>query len=214
VATIRTLVAEAGMTNNDIAEGRKLLLACLAAPQDYNASDTQDAKAQRAAVAEIDEWDEPNFARIEAALRRHFPDVADYVFRDLSPSTGSAAVQGVATLLGRLDALDQGSDPQRQATSKEDKAAVEFLASRKLDTTERARLKKLVDIALGPTAALPDPDQGLVISNRKRALSELKAWFDEWATAARTVIKKRSYLIRLGLASRKSSQGPKEPKES
>src|SRR5262245_61698334 len=74
VPTIRTLLAQAGMSDDDIIEGRTLLLAVLAAPRSPEAvRDTDKAKAQRAAVAELDQWDEPNFARFQAALLRRFP---------------------------------------------------------------------------------------------------------------------------------------------
>jgi len=81
VAAIRTVMAEAGMTDDDIVEGRALLLDVLAAPWKSSAApDTADARAQRAATAELDPWDEPNFARHGAALRRHFPDVHADIF--------------------------------------------------------------------------------------------------------------------------------------
>lgn len=209
VPTIRTLLFQAGMTDADIAEGRKLLLACLAAPADAAPqADTADAVAQRAAVAELDEWDEPNFARYAAALRRHHPKVGDYVFNKLSASTGVAAVQGVATFLGRLDVLEHHKDPGRQdaKTEKEDDKAIALLAKRGLDAKERARLDALVKVALGPTSPLPvtPASKQNVGDARKKALSELRGWFDEWSTAARAVVKKKNYLIRLGLAARKS----------
>jgi hypothetical protein len=70
------------MTDKDVTEGRELLLACLAKPRDPDVeTDTHEAKAQRDAVAELDEWDEPNFARYREALHRHFP----------SAKTGSSA---------------------------------------------------------------------------------------------------------------------------
>ncbi|WP_437526642.1 hypothetical protein WME79_41355 [Sorangium sp. So ce726] len=99
VAAIRTLMAGAGMTDDDILEGRGLLLDILAAPRQAGASaDTDDARAQRAATGELEQWDEPNFARYGAALRRRFPNVNAYVFKDLSASTGTTAVRGVTTL--------------------------------------------------------------------------------------------------------------------
>ncbi len=76
------------------------------------------------------------------------------MFSGLTASTGSAAVAGVATLLQRLNALESGSDKDRAATKKEDKKAVELLATRRFDKAERARLEKLVEVALGPTAPL------------------------------------------------------------
>jgi hypothetical protein len=204
VATIRTLLFQAGMTNGDIVEGRTLLLACLAQPQDAGPEkDTEGARAQRAATAELDEWDEPHFGRIAATLRRYHPGAADYVFRDLHPSTGSAAVAGVATLLQRVKALESGSDKDRAATKAEDKKAVDLLATRRFDKTERDRLEKLVETALGPTAPLDatPADQGAA---RREALTSLRGWFEEWSATARAVVKKKSHLIRLGLANRKS----------
>ena len=98
------------MTNEAIVDGRTLLLACLARPQEIGPGlDTDAARAQRAAVAELDEWDEPNFARLGATLERHFPGAGEYVFRDLSPSTGSAAGKVVATLLQRTRKARAGS---------------------------------------------------------------------------------------------------------
>lgn len=209
VATIRTLLAEAGMTDQAIIEGRDLLFACLAAPRGVSAAqDTDDARAQRAAKAELDQWDEPSFGRFGATLTRHHPGAEAYVFGDLSPSTGDAAVHGVATFLTRIDALEAGSDPDRQATKKDDKKAVELLATRGLDKAERARLRKLVNVALGPTATLPDATQ--TPAARVEALTKLREWYDEWAATARAVVKKKGYRIRLGLASRKV--GVRKPK--
>ncbi|APR75031.1 Hypothetical protein A7982_00377 [Minicystis rosea] len=42
---------------------------------------------------------------------------------------------------------------------------------------------------------------------------ELRAWYDEWSTTARAVVKKRVYLIRLGLATRKAPVRKQKPKK-
>ena len=204
VATIRTQLAAAGMGADDLLEGRKLLLACLAEPERMAAVvDSEDAQATRAAIAELDAWDEPNFARYGAALKRRFPSAHAYVFRELKASTGSDAVTGVATFLARIKALAEGTDPARAEQAKDDAKAVALLETRGLTKAERKRLEGLVKLALGPTEALealpPDdtPDQRLA------KLAELKGWYDEWAATARVVVKKRMNLIRLGLAQRK-----------
>lgn len=206
--TVRTLMGEAAMTDADIDEGRVLLLACLAAPRPKSSTDTVDAAAVRSAVAELDEWDEPAFERYEATLRRRHPSVCDYVFHNLKASTGAEAVKGVATFLSRLDAIEQHTDPERQdpAVKADDEAAIELLAKRKLDAAERTRLKGRVQVALGPTSILPAATtaQGL-LEQRNTALVALRAWYDEWASTAKTVIKKRGHLIRLGLATRKKA---------
>jgi hypothetical protein len=48
--------------------------------------------------------------------------------------------------------------------------------------------------------ALPTEDPA---DERLAKLAQLKGWYDEWAATARAVVKKRGYLIRLGLAQRK-----------
>jgi hypothetical protein len=202
---VRTLLAQNGMTDEDIKEGRALLLECLAEPIEAAPQvQTESAVAQRAAVAELDQWDEPNFARFGATLRRHHRSAYEYVFHDLKPATGPLAVQGIATFLARIDALEAASDPSRSDSKKADAEAVALLEARGLTRAERKRLKKLVDVALGPTAALAEMPK-INTSARLVALSELRAWFDEWSTTARAVVKKRSDLIRLGLAARKVS---------
>ena len=211
VATVRTLLAEAGMTDQAIIEGRELLFACLAAPRGVSAAqDTDDAKAQRAAKAELDQWDEPSFGRFDATLKRHHPGAEAYVFGDLSSSTGDAAGHGIALFLTRIDALEAGSDPDRQATKKDDKKAVDLLATRGLTKPERARLRQLVDVALGPTATLPDGVATQTPEARVQALTKLRDWYEEWAATARAVVKKKGYRIRLGLATRKV--GVRKPK--
>ncbi|KYF69699.1 hypothetical protein BE11_14805 [Sorangium cellulosum] len=88
----------------------------------------------------------------------------------LSPSTGTAAVQGLATFLARLGALESGADPDRAGTKQSDKKAVAFLATSGLDRTERQRLKGLVDVALGPTSVLPAAAELPEAARRREAL--------------------------------------------
>lgn len=204
IATVRTQLAAAGMTSDDLLEGRKLLLACLAQPERMAPElDSEDAKSTRAAVAELDAWDEPSFARYGAALRRRFPSAYAYVFRELKASTGSDAVAGVATFLARIKALAEGSDPARSDSVKDDAKAVALLETRGLKASERKRLDALVKLALGPTESLGALPAEETDDERLARLAQLKAWYDEWATTARVVVKKRMHLIRLGLAQRK-----------
>ena len=213
VSELRTLMGSAGMTDEDIDEGGQLLLACWGQlPGAKRDEDTEEARAQRSATAELDQWDEPNFARHGATLRRHFPSAAEYVFHELSASTGSEAVAGVATFLHRVDALENGTDPARKDTQKEDKKAVLLLAKRGLTKEERGRLASLVQVALKPTATLeaaPEAEKKRREA-RVKALVALKDWYEEWSAAGRAVVKKRVYLIRMGLANRKK---PKKPEK-
>jgi hypothetical protein len=208
---VRTTLSLNGMTDADIDEGRKLLLACLAEPRNVPATpDTDEARASREAVVELDAWDEPNFGRYAAALKRKFPSTHAYVFADLKASTGAAAVNGVATFLARVDALDKGTDASRSDSKKADAAAVALLDTRGLTKTERKRLRGLVDTALGPTSPLEEMPAMERDEVRVAKLVALKEWYEDWTATTRAVIKKRVYLIRMGLASRKVRRGTED----
>ena len=223
---VRTLLEGAGMTDADIVQGRALLMDCLATSNTSSpVKDTASARKQREAVAELDAWDEPNFARYRASLTRHAPDVGAVIFQNLVASAGATSVQGVATLLLRLDGLDLAAHgakvPRASAAvlmaaaafdaipAKDRKAAAELLVKRGLDATTREHLALLVKTALGPTASLDHAPAADAARREKRhaALREAKAWLEEWSSSARAVVKKRAHLIRLGLAKRKAPTG-------
>ena len=66
----------------------------------------------------------------------------EFVLKGLAPAKGIAAVLSVSDLLDRLDALE--TSPERKATRKTDRAALDTLAKRGIDAKERARLRALV----------------------------------------------------------------------
>ena len=210
VPAIRQIMAVKGMmTDDDVAEGRDLLITCVTVPRAIAASDSTESQSQRAALAEIDEWDEPHFTQFRATLHRAYPSAEEYVFSGgLKASQGASSVAGVATFLGRVDALESGSDDARSGTAKDDKAAVKLLAQRGLTKEERKRLAKLVETALSGGGA---PEGAPESPERRRALVAARQWYDEWAAVAHARIKKRAYLIRLGLASRKRKKKPEDP---
>lgn len=163
----------------------------------------QTDQTVRAAVITLDQWDEPNFARARAALQRLFKAQCDFVFEDLEAAEGVAAVQSVATFLERLDALENSKD--RKATHKEDHEALKLLAKRGITKAERVRLAGLVETAQrGAEAAAPVVTDEARAADRAQAMKDLYAWYQDWSTVARTEIRRRDYLIRLNLATRRS----------
>jgi len=82
---------------------------------------TRPDAAARAAITEIDAWDEPGFRRVGAALGRLHPEQHAFVFDGLTAARGQGSLVSVTTLLDRLDALD--SAPDREATREVDHAA-------------------------------------------------------------------------------------------
>ena len=158
-------------------------------------------EAVSAAIAELDAWDEPNFAIIEATLRRRHPEHLAAIFADLEPKQGPEAVGSVLTLLERLDKLEKN-------TSAGAKAAMKLLATRGYAKPERQRLRGLVD-----TAKTISTEGATATDNeREQARMELHGWFGEWSAIAKKTISRRQHLIALGLASPRKPESKKKPK--
>jgi hypothetical protein len=145
----------------------------------------QNDPAVRAAAIALDETDEPLFAR-------------------------AGAILSIATFLDRLDALE--NDPARAATREADRAALARLAERGIDAAERARLRALVKTAMRATTDAPAPTPPRAPStpaapaelpvDQAESLRKLRAWYDDCSRTAKALIKRRDYLIALGLAKR------------
>lgn len=163
----------------------------------------------KTAIVELDAWDEPNMAAIRATLKRLYPEQEEFVFDNLEPSQGLAAVIGVQILLDRLDALQTGVG--RDYSQREvDQAAIATLATRGYTELERKRLRNLVNVAqtVAPVPEVaPAPED-----DRERILVELYDWLYEWSFQAKLVVTNRLDLIRLGLAKRRRARGV-EPDE-
>jgi hypothetical protein len=161
---------------------------------------TVDARV-RAAILEVDQWDEPTFRLASAALRHEFPEQHEYLFADdLQPGTGAESLLSVTRFLDRLEALERGAE--RKSTRKVDAAALAKLAIRGITLEERARIRGLVDIARSSVAGTAEAMAQDRTAGRK-SLEQLRALYEEWAEVARVVVKRRADLIRLGLARRK-----------
>jgi hypothetical protein len=203
---IFALMVPRGLTKAELAEGWEKLHAVsgfVAAPS----TPTVDVDPNvHAALAEIDAWDEPNFAVTKAALALDFPSAYAFLMDGLAAAKGYAAVQGVGIYLRRLDALEKGKGRDKDE-HKSDKAAVTKLGTRGITPAVRKHLKELVALVEGgpedeDATAAPAPDP--IPAARRAALVELYGWFFNWSETARAVTgHRRDYLIRLGLAQRK-----------
>jgi hypothetical protein len=205
---IRTALSTRGYRDEDHQEGWALLHKDAGFPNPKPATNATTTAA--AAAAELGAWDEPNFRVIRASLARRFPEQGDYVFEGgLAASAGSAAVLGVATLLGRLESLKSATE--RKATRKQDLASLAMLAQKGYDDVELTRVKALVDLA-SQAAPVAAPIISQAERDERRATRLLlRAWFMEWSETARAVITRRQDLIALGLATRRVA--PKDPEQ-
>ena len=150
-------------------------------------------KVVRAALAELDDWDERNFELIRVTLSFGHPTVVEALFRDLEPQQGPQAAHGVGVLLDRLARMETSEDP-------EEVAAVALLGKHGYSQKERARLGALVQLTKGFSVP-PVVDD----AERETILLELYRWHTMWSAYARNTITRRDHLIALGLASRRKN---------
>lgn len=172
-----------------------------------------DEKAVAKAMADLDAWDEPNFAVIDVALRRRHPEQHKFLFAgNLKARTGPLAVAGVRTMAQRLDALE--SSPDRKATRKDDKAALDLLAKRGIDKAEREKVAAWLATIGDQDDTLLDGEGDSAVADRKNELERrntlvrLREWYEEWARVARASVKRKRDLMHLGLARQKKSKAP------
>jgi hypothetical protein len=197
-ANIHGALARVGFTKNDIERGWALLRAVSNSPAAVQPTVHNPVAT---AMEQVDLWIAPGFTRARAALRHLHPDQEAFVFHNLEVRHGGEAILQVGAFLDRCDALELGTD--RKATHKADLAALATLEKRGLTKPERKRLRALV--AVVESTAAPLPAENLTpVEERVDQLTQLYAWFQDWADTARTVIKRRDQLIRLGLGKRRS----------
>jgi hypothetical protein len=215
VPDIRRIMVGRGYTEEEHQLGWRLLLGVMGWTPEADVSEEPIGPiTQDQAIAELDQWDGPNFAIARAALARLHPAQGDYIFLNLTAQTGPAAVGSVKTYLDRVVALRDGSDPSREATRAKDRAAVQTLELRKvagpeLETHLYGLISEATKLAPEPVgdAAAADP-----AADYQQAAKDLHNWLTDWRETARAVITRRDYLIRLGLAERRS--GKPDPQDT
>ena len=196
-AMIRAALAQRGYSKSEHAAGWSLFHAVSGINAPFPSDSTE--AAVRDAIASIDAWDEPTFRTMKPALTRMHPDQAKFVFENLEPQTGLGSVISVETFLDRIDALE--SSPDRAATREADLAAIATLESRGITAAVRAEMR--AKVAIAKTGSMPlevpqDPSQKDVLA--------MQAWLADWTETAKTYIKRRDQLIRLGLSKRKRAK--------
>ncbi len=167
--------------------------------------------SQSNAIAELDQWDGPNFTRSRAALERLHPRQARYIFEGLQATTGAAAVGSVKTYKDRVIALREGTDPDRDDSREADREAVKTLEQRNIFNSEiGAHLSELIAEAtkLAPSTEVQEDTTRDEAYQRKA--HEFHAWLTDWRETARAVVTRRDYLIKLGLSRRRRIEAAAE----
>jgi hypothetical protein len=209
-ATILSLMRANGFQKADHDEGWSLIHTAsgYAPKKEAPKSDTQQTREIEDAEAQLDNWDEPHFRVIQNALARKFSATRDYLFRDgLSAKQGPEATISVRTFLNRIDDIINNNDKERREDAhKQDLEAIALLAQRGYHEAERKRLRGLIQIATS-SADVPLPVNDTISQEEKqKTLIELYGWYKDWSTVAHVTIKRRDYLISMGLAERKTKK--------
>jgi hypothetical protein len=198
---LRMVLGSAGYTPEDHKEGWHLLAKAGGDDLTVLVKAAEQPPAV-AAVAQLSEWEDGGFTRARAALEHKHPVQARFVFANLVAMRGPQCITPMMTFLDRLDALEGA--PERKDTRKGDSAALATLARRGLDERVRKHLRELVASACTlahPADATHTPAGEM---ERDDALLALYRWLADWSATARTVLERRSDLILLGLAKRRS----------
>lgn len=214
-AVRRALLAK-GLTRSETDHARRLLAVSLGAftggePSEEEVADTEAVATARGALTELDGRDESDFTRVGGALRRFHPRLAAKFFEGIKPGTGARAIASMMALVQRIRALP--------TLGEEGVAARRLLVVRGYDEAELARIDALIQLALGaPEAAdeeaeveevaeliaevgLDDGEAQSITDEAQRAARvELLAWYEDWVPTIRALIKRKAYLIRMGLA--------------
>lgn len=194
---IRRFLEQAGYSDADHREGWDLLHRC-SGYQPRRPPRLEDPII-REAIRTLDAWDEDGFRVVRASLTRHFPDQAAFVLADIGPADGAAAVAAVKALLARLDVLELG----RKGAEAADHAAISLLERRGIGPAKRAELRALVADAERAAPPLSRPDAGDAEGAYMASLVRLREWYLEWSAISKAVVRRRDYLIRMGLAARR-----------
>lgn len=190
-AAIRAAMHTGGYGPRDHEEGLSLLLS--ACPYRSIGFDPAEDEPARKAVAELETWVRTHGARLRAALERLHPEQLG-LLSGIDASGEARAVLAVATSLERLNTAEATSPKSPVFTT---------LEQRGFDRAARQRLEQLVKTAQSAQAPRETPEPDL---DPDADLLALYRWFHDWSTTARTFIKRKDWLIHLGLSQRRRTQ--------
>jgi hypothetical protein len=143
-------------------------------------------------IEDLGKWQTRWFAIAEATLGRRMPAVAERLFLNLGRAHGIDLLASVQLMVDRLAEL---RDPAGKC-GPDGPRALAALAARGLDQAVIEQAESLLSAMQRPTA-----DPGSATSEEAVARDEeaLWRWYLEWAQIARTQIKERCLLRRMGL---------------
>lgn len=196
---VASALASRGFGKDDLEEG----LALLRGVTDVSLSVLPPASSDPAIIQQIDRWENEWFPVANATLLRHHPEIHARVFLNLSQTEGAAVVVSVSTFLERIAELGRADAGYGQAGKDARKLLQRRGLTPKVVDEAKALLEQVATIEAEP-AELPDLEEER--TRLAEAENAMWAWYLEWAEIARTAIKDRALLRRLGFLASTSSR--------
>jgi hypothetical protein len=139
----------------------------------------------------LDDWENHWFPIASVVLQRHFPNVHERVFRNLSQAEGAAVIITVSTFLERLDKIPQPESDGGMGA--EGQQARELLENRGLKAVVVDEARGMLQRLGAVEAAEPRVEEDYAAAE-----DAMWSWYLEWSTIVRTAIKDRRLLRQLG----------------
>ncbi len=196
---IMKLMSGAGYSAEVHAEGIRLLGNVVSFIEQRQAFSVVTSATHKGATAELETWCKTVYRRLEAATTRFYPDVASSLFANLAISDEMDASLLASIFLDRL------------SEQKVPKGVLKLFAERNFGPEEMHHLKKLVGVAQAPAPQTEEATSTKPKETRLQMLAELRAWYDDWSAAARTIVTRRDHQIRIGIAHRRAKSGSTPP---
>lgn len=219
VPEIRAVLVARGYTDAVHQEGWRLLeqvagrssLAPPPAAVSEGAAAASATKTVEEARDAIESWVSINLGVADAALKLNYPAQHAHVFAGkLKAERGAKAVLVAQSFLSRIESLD-GS---RKGVHADDVKALATLGERGIDAGARAGVRELLGVVQEGAPSGAPALKGAAVkagSSSQAAKLALYAWHSEWAGIAQSVVTRRDYRIRLGIAARRKAKKPAEP---
>jgi hypothetical protein len=202
---IASALASRGFTKDELEEGFALLKGATTVALSLLPTVAADPQV----VTEIDTWENTWFPVVDATLARHYPEVHQKVFLNLSQTEGPAVIISVGTFVDRISALTKAEGGH----GPEGKEARKLLARRGLTPQVIAEAEELLEAVKNVEPQPEPPDLETQRETIAQAEQEMWAWYLEWSRIARTVIKDRAMLRQLGFLKNGSGGGGGAPDE-
>lgn len=203
---IAGLLVAHGFGDNDLEEGWRMLREAVGARLDRATPPAPPPVKTK----QLDQFENKWFPIAAATLQRAYPQVNEKLFLNLSQTEGAEVVVSVGTFIERIEAL--GTDDDGRA-DREDAEARALLERRGLTTAVITQAKQLIEGLERKASAeeMPIDPEPEFTERQLAAERAMWAWYREWSSISRAIIKNRNYLRQLGFLQRSVSHDQGEP---